>query len=1015
MKTTNSKIRIVLGEPDPALAKNFESRLQALGFTLAGTAAAGEEALSLVERLHPDLALLKADLPGGLTGLAAGQAIYHKFGVPVVFLGSPAGPGFPENAGSTLPFIFLPAPFQDQDFKLAAETARYVAAVDRERKDAEETLVRARQEWVDIFQAIGHPTLVLDPEHRILDANRAASSTIGQPLEKLRGNFCFEIMHGTAEPPPSCPMSKSRQTGKPESADIESEILGRTYMVACTPILDREGKLEKVIHVSTDITDRKNAEKELRLAERRYRMLFEEAPAMYITTHNRDGRPIVADCNRSFLQTLGRERREVIDRPLSDFYTPESKRQLLERGGYKKALESILIDAERELVAADGRIVKTLLRAMPEYGLDGTVIGTRAMFLDVTERRRAEEALRESEKNYRELVQNAASAIIRWNRDGNIVYFNEFAQALFGYGLEEAVGRPVSIIVPNTESTGKDLGTLVQDIAAHPEKYQNNINENICRDGRRVWMAWTNRPTLDERGQLLEILAIGTDITLLKKIEQELKESEEKFRRLFEAESDAILLLETETDGLLEANPAAVRLFGYNRDELLALKAAHLTAGPGTTPDRDLLYRKKDGTVFPVEISESSFSWKDIPVRLVAVRDIGPRIKAREEKEKLENQYRQAQKMEAVGRLAGGVAHDFNNMLSVIIGNTELVMMDLKGDKRLHDILEEVVKAAERSAALTRQLLAFARKQAVKPKILDLNETVSHTLKMLQRLIGEDIDLLWKPGPVVWPIKIDPAQVDQILANLAVNARDAISGVGALTIKTKNMAFDDAYVAAHPGLMPGEFVLLTLSDTGAGIDREHLPHVFEPFFTTKEEGKGTGLGLATVYGIIKQNNGFVNVHSEVGEGTTIRVYFPRAAAAPPEPSPPEPTRSPRGSETLLLVEDEPAILKLAKSILEIHGYRVYAANSPNEAIFLADMIRDGPRLLLTDVVMPEMNGRDLRDILLKSHPTLRTLFMSGHTADVLTHLGVMENDINLLPKPFSVRSLTAKVREVLDA
>jgi signal transduction histidine kinase/ActR/RegA family two-component response regulator len=397
------------------------------------------------------------------------------------------------------------------------------------------------------------------------------------------------------------------------------------------------------------------------------------------------------------------------------------------------------------------------------------------------------------------------------------------------------------------------------------------------------------------------------------------------------------------------------------------------------------------------------------------VREHKARMLAEEEKTKLEAQLRQAQKMETVGQLAGGVAHDFNNMLSVILGYTEMALITLDEAQPLFTYLNEIRRAAERSADITRQLLAFARKQTIAPKVLDVNETVEGMLKMLQRLIGENIALNWQPSSVLWQVKVDPSQIDQILANLCINARDAISGVGKITIETGNRTFDEDYCARHAGFVPGDFVRISVSDNGCGMDREMLDHIFEPFFTTKVLGEGTGLGLATVYGIVKQNNGFINVYSEPCHGTTFTIYLPRHTAKSKQAKKHGPTRSvTRGNEAILLVEDEQVILDMVTMMLESFGYTVLAASTPREAISRAENFIGKIQLLMTDVIMPEMNGRELEKILLTHYPSIKRLFMSGYTASVIAHHGVLDEGVNFIQKPFSLQGLAAKVREALD-
>jgi PAS domain S-box-containing protein len=385
------------------------------------------------------------------------------------------------------------------------------------------------------------------------------------------------------------------------------------------------------------------------------------------------------------------------------------------------------------------------------------------------------------------------------------------------------------------------------------------------------------------------------------------------------------------------------------------------------------------------------------------------------ERKLLEAQLAQSQKLEAIGQLAGGVAHDFNNKLGVILGYAELALRRLTPDQPLFHKLQEIRKAAESSADLTRQLLAFARKQTVMPKVLDLNENIDGMLKMLRRLIGEDIELVWLPGNGLWPINMDPAQIDQLLANLSVNARDAIDGVGRLTIETANATLADEYSATHAESVPGDYVLLAVSDNGCGMDKATQDRIFEPFFTTKEVGKGTGLGLATVFGIVKQNRGFIDVYSEPGQGTCVKVYLPRYRGDGAQVQKEAPALENRGgNESILLVEDDPSIRNIVKIMLETLGYLVMAARTPGEAIQLADKHDGEIHLLLTDVIMPEINGRDLFNQLQQLYPNLKCLFMSGYTANVIAHHGVLDEGMVFIQKPFSLKDLDGKVRAALD-
>ncbi len=405
----------------------------------------------------------------------------------------------------------------------------------------------------------------------------------------------------------------------------------------------------------------------------------------------------------------------------------------------------------------------------------------------------------------------------------------------------------------------------------------------------------------------------------------------------------------------------------------------------------------------------------DLAYAIGNIRHREAHLRSEHERQALILQLSQAQKMEAVGRLAGGVAHDFNNNLTVILGYVEMALMQTSTSDRLHRQLTEIQKAAARSADLTRQLLAFARRQAVTPHVLDPNETIEAMLGMLGRLIGEEIDLVWTPGDRAYPVRMDPAQIDQVLANLVVNARDAIDGIGAVSMKTENVRIDAAFCDHADGLEPGDYLLLTVSDTGSGMDQDTLQSVFEPFFTTKPAGQGTGLGLSTVYGIVKQNGGAVSVASAPGEGTTFRIYLPCAAvddyAGPSESG----ATTTRGRESILLVEDEEPLLELTSEVLEGLGYTVYPAATPTQALWLARQHGENLQLLLTDVVMPEMNGREMWQKLQEVCPDLPCLFMSGYTADVIADRGIIEDGVHFIGKPFTEQALAAAVRAALES
>jgi len=504
------------------------------------------------------------------------------------------------------------------------------------------------------------------------------------------------------------------------------------------------------------------------------------------------------------------------------------------------------------------------------------------------------------------------------------------------------------------------------------------------------------------------------------------RRADEALRKLSRVvEQSPVSVLITDLKGRIEyANPRFMEFTGYTLSEVRGKNPNILQSGE-TSPriyrelwatitagqkwQGELLNRKKDGspcwewaTILPIHDAAGATTHY-----LALLEDIT-------ERKALEDQLRQKQRVEAIGQLAGGIAHDFNNMLQVILGNTEIAMREGKLSEPVQTSLTEIHHAASRSAELTNQLLAFARRQVVAPEVLDLNEVIAGMLKFLGRLISEDIKLHWKPGPDLWNVKIDPLQVHQILANLAVNARDAMVDGGILVIETKNVRVTDTMTAPFAGGYTDEYILLSASDSGCGMDAETAEHIFEPFFTTKEKGQGTGLGLSTVYGIVGQNRGFIDVQSEPGKGSTFKIYLPRAHEREDTPPATSSTKARRGNETILYVEDEESILKIGRPILEEHGYTVIATHDPLEALALAEQHPDPIDLLITDVVMPGMSGKDLNTQLTARHPSLKTLYVSGYTDDIIAKRGVLEKGIDFLNKPYSVTGLAAKVREILD-
>ena len=518
-------------------------------------------------------------------------------------------------------------------------------------------------------------------------------------------------------------------------------------------------------------------------------------------------------------------------------------------------------------------------------------------------------------------------------------------------------------------------------------------------------------------------------ISDLKRAEDQMLASTDRLATVMDSMEAIVTVADMPNHELLFLNEYGRRACG-DSDRQVAWKPLQGLAGSGPVCEDELLVDAGGKPAAPRhweqqdpasgrwhEIRVCAIAWTDGRlVRMGIARDITDRKRIELEKRKLETKLLQAQKLETIGRLAGGVAHDFNNLLGVILGYTDLAMEQADPSIPLRDQLEEIQKAAERSAALTRQLLGFARKQTIVPRVLDLNETVAGMLDMLGRLIGTSIELVWKPGADLGLVKMDPSQIDQILVNLCVNSRDAIADVGQITLATNATVLDASACEGHEGAVPGDYVQLVVSDNGCGMDAEMLTHIFEPFYTTKDLSQGAGLGLPTVYGIVRQNKGLVDVVSEPGQGTSIRISLPRnAAKSRPVSADPDEMQFALVQETILLVEDESTLLNMTRNMLERRGYRVLSANAPSEALALAAEHVNAIDLVMTDVIMPDMGGRDLAVKLLDIQPSLKCLFMSGHTADLLAQRGVLDEDVHFIQKPFSMKALATKVREVLEA
>ncbi len=889
-----------------------------------------------------------------------------------------------------------------------------------------------------IYNYAGVAIALTDTDGRLLDCNPYWQKLLGYAGSEWRGLTVLEITH----PDDVAESQRSMQAlvaGHVDTYRFEKRYVrpaGQIIWVdlSVSPLRDEQGVVTALVGVWTDITWRKTAEVALRESEERYRLVMQGSGAGIwdwdIVNH------------RVYYSLQWKRLRGYTDDEIGDSDHEWSERiHPDDRAHVQDALAAIFSATVRtpddpprfaldyRTRHKDGSWLWIHDEGIVKLGADGSPVRMIGTEVDITQRKRAEEALRQSEGRLRTIFEASQSAIILSSLSGIIEFANQAAADLFGQSLEKLIGSDYLTYVHPDEAgladqfmrrlAGNDLGSLLT------ERHYRRL------DGSEFWGLLSTRPLHDEQGTPVALLGIITDVTEYRHLVDSLRSSADALRQ-----AQAVARLGNWVwhipEDRLEWSNEMYTIFGIDKtsftgnladivvaaihpDDRAAVEASNRAVIEEADP-QPLEYRviRPDGSVRTVwgEAGELVRNRNGQPLRLTGiVQDITERKEAEAERERLLLQLQQAQKMETIGRLAGGIAHDFNNLLAVILMRLEMAIAMAEPEAPIRRHLHE----SRRAADLTRQLLGFARRQPVAPKVLDLNAAVTEMLAMVQQLIGEEINLVWQPGPELWPVKLDPAQLSQILTNLCVNARDAIDGMGTILIATQNVLFDLPTVEAGATVMTTPHVLLTVSDDGSGMDRTILERIFEPFVTTKGVGKGTGLGLATVYGIVQQNGGEIRVYSEPGIGTTFRIYLPRHAGAYEHALDETPDEVPRGAgETILLVEDERAVIEMAHELLDQLGYVVLAAATPGEALKVANSYPDEIDLVVTDVIMPEMNGRELAEQIQARRPAIKVLYISGYPADLIAHRGVLSGDANLLAKPFARHALARRVRETLE-
>jgi len=918
---------------------------------------------------------------------------------------------------------------QNEKDRLAAlVTARTQQIVKElsERIEAEKALRESERQKALILNSTSEIVAYYDLDLRVIWANRAAEDSVGAVPGGLVGMRCHEIWAQRDEPCPNCPVQKVGDSREPwEMEQVYPD--GRCWHVRGYPVLDELGKHVSVAAFAEDITMRREAEERLRRSQV---MLARTERIAHVGSWGWEiARDVVTWSEELFrIHQLDPDKGAPNWAQHHALYHPEDFERL-RQAAEKAVSDGTPYELELRALRRDGETRICLAQGFREMGPDGKALRLFGSLQDITDLRRIEASLRESEAWLRAASESSLDSffIFRAERDdaGEIidfvfVYVNKTAEEMLQIPRESILGKRLCEVLPINREAG------------FFEKYKKvletgiPLQEEFLLPDTHVPAAWYYHEVLP----LPDGIAIAhRDITERKRSEAELRASEEKFFMAFHSSPIAMALSTIFEGRFLDVNTEFLKIAERDREEVIGRSAIELGVWEDVGKRAELIEQfQKQGVVNHVEVTgrsksgrRVSFWWSAVritlngePCLLSSAVDITDMKKAEEEREKLQAQLLQAQKMESVGRLAGGVAHDFNNMLQTILGFADLALMDMSPDDPFRRHAEEIKNAAKRSTKIIRQLLAFARKEVISPVVMDLNDAVDGMIKMLRRLIGEDMDLVWMPGADLWGVHMDPTQIDQILANLVVNARDAIEGVGQVEIRTENAVLDEASCAQKAGCVPGDYVRLSVIDTGSGMDEDTLKNIFDPFFTTKEAGKGTGLGLATVYGIVKQNNGYIYAQSQPGQGSSFQIYLPRhQGSAEKKSRDVEAVTLCKGAETILLVEDRKPVLETGRRMLAALGYTVLTAERPDRAIQIAQEHPDAIHLLMTDVIMPGMKGPDLAGRIRQGRPDIRCLYMSGFTADIIAREGVLNKGVMFIQKPFSLEDLGKKVREAL--
>jgi two-component system cell cycle sensor histidine kinase/response regulator CckA len=887
-----SNSRILIVEDEGIIAKDIQSTLNRSGYSVIGIASSGEEAIKKAMEIHPDVVLMDIVLEGSIDGVEATEYIRDHFDIPVVYLTAYSDDTTLQRAKITEPFGYILKPFQEKELYTTIEMAIYKHTMQRKLKESEQ--------WLAVtLKSIGDGVIATNTNKLITFMNPVAEALTGWKQEEAIGKpvkDVFKIINEKTGKQADDPVAKALREG------VIAGLVNHTLLIAkdgtkrpvydsSAPIRDDKGKIIGVVLVFRDITKQKIILEQLRASEERHRSVVDNIDVgitlisrnMEILTLNNQMKKWYPDI-------------DILQKPICY------------KAFNKSARSDLCTDCPVCITLNDGEVHESVLDRIadnkvrnyrvissPLKDKKGKIIAAIEMIEDITEQKKAQEALQRSEIKYRELVQNANSIILRMDSQGNVTFFNEFAQQFFGYTEDEILGRNVvGTIVPEKESTGRDLAAMIQDIGLNPEKHANNENENMRKDGERIWVSWTNKAIHDKDGNIVEILCVGNDVT---------------------------------------------------------------------------------------------------------------------ERKLLEKQLLQALKMESIGTLAGGVAHDFNNLLMGILGNATLMLINTDPADPNFNRLKSIEKQVVSGSHLTSQLLGYARKGKYELKPINLNQLVKDTSELFGRT-RKDLSIYLELLPDLLAVEVDKCQIEQVLWNLYVNAADAMPGGGNFILKTFNTDHKNIKGRLYVP-KPGKYVVLAVTDTGMGMDKETQQRIFDPFFTTKEMGRGTGLGLASAYGIIKGHDGYIDVESRKGGGATFSIYLPASekkiakAAKITE-------KLLKGTETVLLVDDEEIILNIGRDLLEATGCRVLTARDGREAIELYQKNQDDIDIVILDMIMPNISGSDTYDRMKEINPDIKVLLSSGYSIDGQATDILSRGCNGFIQKPFTINELSAAIRQILD-